>query len=254
MNSNNNLENRNDFTGEIEWNDAPSVDDFIKQLEAKEKDLHISSDLVIEVDESEYDDAGIDEFMPKALPVRNKVMQANGSSKSIVPNHKTFSELEDEVSELKSQISKAESERAELLESSRRRTRDFDNYKSRIERERRETYTNQVCNLATQMLPVLDNLNRALDFTEHNANEKGNEFEQFFQGIVLVNQQLNEVLTGMGVSPVASVGERFDPHYHEAVAIEETEDYPPQTVSAELVRGYRVGDRVIRPSIVKVSK
>ncbi|HEX8637797.1 MAG TPA: nucleotide exchange factor GrpE, partial [Pyrinomonadaceae bacterium] len=76
---------------------------------------------------------------------------------------------------------------------------------------------------------------------------------QFFQGIVLVNQHVNEVLAGMGVAPIASIGERFDPHFHEAVAVEESDVYPPQTVSAEFLRGYRLGERVIRPSMVKVT-
>jgi molecular chaperone GrpE len=57
----------------------------------------------------------------------------------------------------------------------------------------------------------------------------------------------------MGVQPIIAVGEPFDPHFHEAVATEETDEFPPQTVTAELLRGYRIGDKVIRPSMVKVS-
>ena len=254
MNSKQKLKNKKDFTDEIESNDSPSVDDFIKQLEAKEKDLHISSDLVIEIEEPDFDEASINEFLQSAFPAQNGIMPVSDFSGSITPNHRTFSELEDEVLELKTQVSKIEAERVEMVENSSRRQRDFDNYKSRVERERHETFTNQVSNLATQMLPVLDNLNRALDFADGVSDEKEKEFQQFFQGIFLVNQQLNEVLSGMGVSPIASVGEPFDPHCHEAVAIEETENYPPQTVSAELLRGYRIGSRVIRPSMVKVSK
>jgi len=249
-----NLKNKEDFTDEIESRDSPSIDDFIKQLEAKEKDLHISPDLVIEIEEPDFDEATIDEFLQSALPTQNGDLPTDTLSKTIAPYHNTFSELEDEVLELKTQISKIEAERAEMFENSSRRQKDFDNYKSRTEREREETFTNQVSNLATQMLPVLDNLNRALDFADGVSDEKEKEFQQFFQGIFLVNQQLNEVLSGMGVSPIASVGEPFDPHCHEAVAIEETENYPPQTVSAELLRGYRIGSRVIRPSMVKVSK
>ncbi len=69
----------------------------------------------------------------------------------------------------------------------------------------------------------------------------------------MVNQQLNEVLSDMGVQPIISVGEAFDPLFHEAVATEETDKIPPHTITAELLRGYRIGDRVIRPSMVKVS-
>ncbi|HEY0658850.1 MAG TPA: nucleotide exchange factor GrpE [Pyrinomonadaceae bacterium] len=253
MNSKQNLKIKEDFTDEIESKDSSSVDDFIKQLEEKEKDLHISSDLVIEIEEPDFDEASIDEFLQSALPNQDAGLSTNNLSGTVTHNHKTFSELEDEVLELKTQISKIEAERIEMVENSRRRHKDFENYKSRTERERHETFTNQVSNLATQMLPVLDNLNRALDFAADISDEKEKEFQQFFQGISLVNQQLNEVLAGMGVSPIASVGEHFDPHCHEAVAVEETENFPPQTVSTELLRGYRIGSRVIRPSMVKVA-
>jgi molecular chaperone GrpE len=104
------------------------------------------------------------------------------------------------------------------------------------------------------MLPVVDNLNRALDSSGHITEECSQDFKQFFDGIVLVSQQLNEILAEMGVEPIIAVGERFDPHFHEAVATEATDKIPPQTVTAELLRGYRIGDRVIRPSMVKISK
>ncbi len=64
---------------------------------------------------------------------------------------------------------------------------------------------------------------------------------------------MNEILAEMGVQPIIAVGEPFDPHFHEAVATEETDEFPPHTVTTELLRGYRIGDKVIRPSMVKVS-
>jgi len=146
-----------------------------------------------------------------------------------------------------------ETERVELFEISRRRQNDFENYKSRTERERGETFRNQLSNLAIQMLPVVDNLNRAMDLTANNVEEKPQDFQQFFEGIVLVSQQLNEILAEMGVQPINALGESFDPHLHEAVATEASEEFPQNTVMAELLRGYRIGDKVIRPSMVKVS-
>jgi molecular chaperone GrpE len=103
------------------------------------------------------------------------------------------------------------------------------------------------------MLPALDNLNRAVDFAWAMPEEKRAEIQQFFDGIVLVNQQVNEVLAEMGIQPIATVGEVFDPHYHEAVATEESSEFEPNTISAELLRGYRIGERVIRHSMVKVA-
>ncbi|MEO6050562.1 MAG: nucleotide exchange factor GrpE [Pyrinomonadaceae bacterium] len=80
------------------------------------------------------------------------------------------------------------------------------------------------------MLPVLDNLDRALVSVENSKLEKTAGFQQFYDGIVLVNQQVNEVFFGMGVQPIATVGETFDPNFHEAVAVEEREDTAASTI------------------------
>jgi len=248
MNPNQDSQNMKEF----EFEDSLSIDDFIKELEAKEKDLHISSELVIEIEDSDFDDKNITEFLKPASPIENGQNRLPTSLNDEVSD-KTET-LENEISTLQDQISKLETQRVELFEISRRRQTDFDNYKNRTERERSETFRKQLGNLAEKMLPVLDNLNRALDSAAHFSNENLQDFQQFFDGIVLVNQQLNEVLAGMGVQPIASVGEPFDPHFHEAVATEETSEVPPQMITAELLRGYRIDDKVIRPSMVKVSK
>jgi len=253
MNFNNELENKDSLMPEIEEENSLSIEDFIKELEAKEKDLFITSDLAIEID------AGFDDTNPEFIKAEFAVEPAKPPAnvpptvQNFTPNNKTFSDLEDEVAGQKNQISRLETERAELAETMRRRQLDFDNYKKRIERDRRETYLGQVGNLVQQMLPVLDNLNRALDFAALNAEGRAQDFKQFFEGIVLVNQQLNEVLAEMGVTPVMSVGEAFDPHFHEAVATESSAEVPPNTVTGELLRGYRIGDRVIRAAMVRVS-
>ena len=254
MNFNNEPENTDNFVSEIEEENSLSIEDFIKELEAKEKDLHISSDLAIEIGESDFDDTNPPEFINTEFALRPvPTIKPSQVSGNFVPNKKTFSDLEDEVLLFKKQVVKLETERAELSETMRRRQTDFDNYKKRIERDRRETFQNQISNLASQMLPVLDNLNRALDFAVTHGEGRSQDFHQFFEGIVLVNQQLNEVFAEMGVSPIASVGESFDPNFHEAVATELSADFPPNTVTGELLRGYRIGDKVIRAAMVRVS-
>lgn len=241
-----------EISDEIEAKNTLSIDDFFKQLEAKEKDLDISSELVIEIDEADFRDEYVPGFLKSELfAVREESAEAYSEDKS---DKDAQSKLGGKVSLLQKQISKMETERVELVELARRRQTDFENYKKRTERDRKETFLNQIVNLATQMLPVLDNFNRALDSVSNSTGERAFDSEQFYNGIVLVNQQLNEVLSEMGVSPIASVGEQFDPHLHEAVATEETDEVPPHTITAELQRGYRIGERVIRHSMVKVSK
>jgi molecular chaperone GrpE len=255
MNFNNDLENKDNLISEITEENSLSIEDFIKELEAKESELLISPDLSIEIDEADFDDTN-PEFIKAEFgiePAKAPEPKPPVNNFNPNPNNKAVSDLEAQIDGLKKQVSRLETERAELAETMRRRQLDFDNFKKRIERDRRETFVNQVGNLAAQMLPVLDNLNRALDFAGANSDGRSQDFHQFFEGIVLVNQQLNEVLAEMGVQPIAAVGEPFDPHFHEAVATEVSIVYPPNTVTGELLRGYRVGERVVRAAMVKVS-
>jgi len=258
MKSNQNSKNNNEVSPESENKNTLSIDEFFRQLEAKEKDLDISSELVIEIDESDVDEDGVPEFLKQEIyrsapEKQEKSVTAAATAKNFASNGEELSGLENKISNLQTKISKLETERVEIQELMRRRQTDFDGYKKRTERERGETFRNQLSNLATQMLPVLDNLNRALDSASNFSDEKLQDFQQFFEGIMLVGQQLNEVLEEMGVSPIAAVGESFDPHFHEAVSTETTDEVPPYTITEELLRGYRIDDKVIRASMVKVS-
>jgi molecular chaperone GrpE len=253
MNSNQNSQNNQELSEESEDKNTLSIDEFFRQLEAKEKDLDISSELVIEIDEDESDENEIPEFLRQDLFIPAQETPAASGNGNFAPNVEEFSGLESKVASLQNQLSKLEIERAEMFEISRRRHSDFEGFKKRTERERSETFRNQLSNLATQMLPVLDNLNRALDSVSLYPNERRQDFQQFFEGIMLVSQQLGEVLEEMGVQPIVAVGETFDPHFHEAVATEHTDDVPPYTITEELLRGYRIDDKIIRPSMVKVS-
>ncbi len=234
---------------------SSSVDDFIKELEAKEKDLHITSDMTIEVEESEFDTEDISEFIPKELPPVKEKVEAEVSVKKSSPpvEPAKVHELEGEIKALKDKIANLRAERNDIQEKSDRRMKDFGNYKYRMDRERRGTFIDQISNLASQLLPVLDNLDRALDSADMIDTERSAEFEVFYDGIVLVNQQIREVLGGMGVQPIATQGEVFDPNLHEAVAVEERDGFAANAILDEMLRGYRIGNRVIRHSMVKVA-
>lgn len=256
MNPNHESEKLNEIVDGDRPDDNVSVDDFIKQLEAREKDLHITANTtIIEIEEG-FDDGELPDFMkgefvpaPAAAPPPVKSVQKARAAKA--PSSEKF---ENEIASLKEKIQVLEASRDELKEASLRRSKDFENFKTRTERERKETFQNQLSNLASRMLPALDNLNRAVDFGIAMSEEQAVEVQQFFDGVVLVNQQVNEVFAEMGILPIATVGEMFDPHYHEAVATEESDDFEPNTISAELLRGYRIGDRVVRHSMVRVVK
>lgn len=142
---------------------------------------------------------------------------------------------------------------AEAQDAVARRQADFENYRKRIERERGDTHNRIVGEVARKLLPVVDNLGRALDAEKTVEAQESKEFRHFLHGIELISKQLNEVLESLGVTPIASVGERFDPHVHEAVVTEPSDKYEPDIVSEEIARGYRIGDRLLRPSMVKVA-
>jgi molecular chaperone GrpE len=141
----------------------------------------------------------------------------------------------------------------EAKEGVARRQADFENYRKRIERERGEAHQRVVGDVARKLLPVVDNLARALDAEKTVQSHESKEFRHFLHGVELISRQLNDVLESLGIQPIASVGERFDPHIHEAVVTEPSDKYEPDTVTEELARGYRIGDRLLRPAMVKVA-
>jgi molecular chaperone GrpE len=237
------------FIESIEADNLASLDDFIRELEAKEKDLNITSEIFVEIEE--YDPFGssnqTDAGKPAVEAYELRAVQENSNASE------QSQPLNKELSELRHQVRRLEKEREEMREVLTRRQTDFDNYRKRTERDRHETFRNLVGDLATQMLPVVDNLERALDSSGDTSEEKSPEFQQFLDGIFLVNQQLAEVLAEMGIEPISAVGKAFDPHLHEAAAAEETDEFPPNTVTKELLRGYKMDEKVIRHAVVKVS-
>lgn len=246
-----------DDQSETDTEDSVSVDDFIRELEEKEKDLHITAETtVIELAEA-FDGGELPDFMKDEFreePEKPEPEQPAVDPIELAREKNARLKLEAENKSLKEKIVKIEEQRDDLLNASNRRMKDLANYKIRVEKERRETFENQVCNIATEMLPALDNLNRAVDFAVELPRDEKNEFQHFVDGVVLVNQQINEVLAELGIQPITTVGEPFDPHLHEAAATEETDEFPPNSISDELLKGYRIGDRVIRHSIVRVAR
>lgn len=231
--------------------DGGSVDEFIRQLEEREKDLHITVDTtIIEIAES-FEDGEFPEF------IESEFVSRPSSTATFIETDQRVdrsAELEAEMLRLKSVIAKMEDERSEIFQNSQRRAKDFATYKARAERERTETFQNQVGNLATFLLPALDNFSRAISSAEELNEQQGVEFQRFFEGVNLVNQQMYEILAKMGIKAIPTIGREFDPNFHEAVAVEEREDFPDNYICQELVRGFCIGERVIRHSMVKVVK
>ncbi|RPH56206.1 MAG: nucleotide exchange factor GrpE [Acidobacteria bacterium] len=139
-------------------------------------------------------------------------------------------------------------EQEELRNQLLRKAADFDNYRKRVERERREMAELAAQDLLLELLPILDDFERALDVVVAPGAER------YRDGVELIYRQLQELLKKRGVIPIEAVGTDFDPHVHQAVVHEASTTHRDGEVIAELRRGYRLGDRLLRPVMVKVAK
>jgi molecular chaperone GrpE len=132
---------------------------------------------------------------------------------------------------------------------------DFDNYRKRTERERAEVERYALADVLRELLPVVDNLERALSvqLSGQATPSASGEASDLHKGVEMIARQFQELLKRYGLVPIVAVGERFDPSVHEAVFQEESEEVLAPTVAVELQRGYRLNERLLRPSLVKVA-
>ena len=153
------------------------------------------------------------------------------------------------ILELKDLLIQKSQEAKENYDRFLRLAAEVENLKKRQEREISEVRQFANENLIKELLPVLDNLERAL---EHSRQSEAPE--ALLEGLELVNQDFLKVLGRFGITPLNSVGERFDPAYHHAVMEEEAPEVDDQTVLKELQKGYLLQNRLLRPAMVVVSK
>jgi molecular chaperone GrpE len=122
---------------------------------------------------------------------------------------------------------------------------DYENYRKRSDREKQDYFKYALADSIRDLLPILDNFDRALDHAE--------EGDDFHKGVLLIYKQLFDVLKRHGVKPIDESGVHFDPNIHEAVVREENAEVPSHTVVAVLQKGYSLHDRLLRPAMVKVA-
>ena len=127
-----------------------------------------------------------------------------------------------------------------------RHAAEFDNFKKRTAKEREDLYAMAVCDTVEKVLPVKDNLERAISAAD--AADSG-----MLEGVTMILKQLDDVFTALGVEKIKTVGEAFDPELHNAVMHEENEEFGENTVSEELVSGFTCKGRVVRHAMVKVA-
>ncbi|MFZ0761272.1 MAG: nucleotide exchange factor GrpE [Candidatus Sulfotelmatobacter sp.] len=151
-----------------------------------------------------------------------------------------------ELSAQETELQKLKAERDSLLDRLARAQAEFENARRRAGKEQQELRDYAVADAIKSLLPVVDSLELALQ-AKSNATE-------FRSGVELIYKQLQGALAKLSVYPVASKGEPFDPHYHEAIEMVETSAVPDHRVIEELQRGYKFKDRLLRPAMVKVAR
>ncbi len=149
---------------------------------------------------------------------------------------------------LEAKIAELEAAAAEAKDRRLRLAADFDNYKKRSRLEQLETIQHASAELIARLLPVLDDLHKALDHTPAGVDEA------WMKGLELSVRKLEEALGAHGLQAIDAVGRPFDPNEHEAIGHEESTEHPEDTVVQVLRRGYRIRDRVVRPALVKVAR
>ena len=125
---------------------------------------------------------------------------------------------------------------------------EFDNYRKRVDRDRRDQAEAATADALADLLPIVDDLERAL------KAPAGGDAGSLRKGVELIHQQMIELLRKRGVKPIDAVGADFDPRYHQAVVQESSPDHREGEVMEEFARGYMLGDRLLRPAMVKVAK
>ena len=145
-----------------------------------------------------------------------------------------------------SEVEKLRAERDALIDRLARMQAEFENARKRARREQEDFRDYALVDAVKTLIPVLDSFDRALATSP--------EKSEFHTGVELIQKQLEDALAKIGVRPVAARGERFDPRYHEAIEMVDSEDAEDQQVLEELQRGYKLKDRLLRPAMVKVAR
>ena len=163
-------------------------------------------------------------------------------------NDELQEEKKDIKEELKVDVDPSVTIKKDLEETTDRLKRlmaEFENFKKRSNKEREMLYGSLVGDIVTSFLPVIDNLEKAMNVDTTDENYK--------QGVVMVGKQFNDVLTALGVEKIETVGKKFDPEYHEAVLSVQDEDLGEKEIKQEYRAGYKYKDKVIRHAMVVVA-
>jgi len=187
--------------------------------------------------------ADINDDGQKEPDTNGKTPEQNGSFESAAVNPKQVNITDVELRNMQKELIEYKDKYLRLLA-------DVENTRKRMQKERQELTKYAIENVIITFLHPLDNMENALKF----AQDMSEEVRNWAFGFQMIMTQFKDVLAENGVYPFESIGTKFDPHCHEAIEMVESEEKPPGIILEEYVRGYKMGDRTIRPARVKVTK
>lgn len=158
-------------------------------------------------------------------------------------------EISDKEPTLEERAADAESKYKEMQDRYLRLNAEFDNYKKRMMRENSDRLKYFNMELIKELLPSVDNLERAIS----HAGDENSDLENMIEGLQMVYKGMQEAFGKFGVSEIESIGKEFDPNCHQAVGMIESQEVPENHVAEECLKGYYLHDRIIRPTMVRVS-
>ena len=168
------------------------------------------------------------------------------AEEEITESADALKEKQKEIKNLEEAIRKKDEEHGALYDKYLRVTAEYDNFRKRTAKEKEGIYSDAAIDVLKNILPVLDNVERAVQFFDVSEPEK------VFEGFKIIHSQFLGALEKIGVEEIKSEGEKFNPEVHNAVMHEENEDQPENTVTDVMAKGYIKGDKIIRPAMVKV--
>lgn len=190
-------------------------------------------------------EAASDQAQAAAAPADEEKQQEAAPEEASAPEETA----EEEPPSLEEQLAAVKAEAAKNLDGWMRTQAEFANARKRFEKQRSSAYVNATADVVARLLPILDDFERALESVPPDIAE-----DSWYEGIKLVQRKLNSLLEHFNVTPLEAVGQPFDPNFHEALSQEPSEEYESGMVTRELQRGYKLGDRVIRPTLVYVAE
>jgi len=175
--------------------------------------------------------------------------QENDGSNESSEDIEVESHQEDTVEILKKQLEEKEREVEEYKSLCQRIAADFDNYKKRIAKDKENMYYEVVADVVSKLLPIVDNFERAIDSAKNSKDTN----DELLKGLEMIKKQIDDIFSKLGVEPIEALNKEFDPYLHNAIMHVEDERYGKNIVIEEFQKGYKIKDRVIRYSLVKVA-